>query len=93
VYLEKSDEENIVPDWNATCSEWTNRLPYVINQTYCRDLQHNIVGPFCCDVEGDWTNSDRATSESAESGASLLQSTGQAMFVLLGISLLPAWLY
>jgi hypothetical protein len=74
VYASETEQTNIVPDWDAPCADWTNRLPFITNSTLCESVQKEIVGPVCC-IPG--TNDGSGSTESA-AGSSSETSTIQS---------------
>ena len=51
VYAFEREQSTLVPDWNAPCADWPNRFPFVQTSALCEDLQNNVVGPYCCNVD------------------------------------------
>ena len=82
-YLEDTADESIVPDWDAPCSDWTTRLPFVKNETLCKNLQTNIVGPFCCDFD-EGIVAARQSEESSAWRTAWIPSVSTVAFALLG---------
>jgi len=87
-YMADSDQGTmIVPDWNAPCSEWPNRLPFVTNQSLCQEIQNVIVGPFCCEVtSGNNGGGSSAINSESSAVSHHLFTTGQAVVFALGLS-------